>query len=235
MDTTIQRSSIDLMRRQAGEGEIDLGHVANLRELRPLLPGIVDVSIRTLNNIPKQVRDEVDNRVVAYISARKGLNSVLDAQKTGANLGGKAKRGANTEVNRVLPLLKNLKYQAQRGDDVALRSALQSLDNERVFSKTFSFNINARGRRYAVYSKTFKREVFPALVIGAETASELQRSPAASISSCQRFISRASHALANFRSSYTVVFDTPRTSAVSSYDNPPKNICSTARAQRSSN
>jgi len=165
MDTTVQRTIIEATDKLPGGALSKVEGVTDLSELRPLLPDILEAAIRTLDDLPDRVHNEVHSGIVRYIKARKALNVVLNEQRIGNRLAARAKRMAKTEVRRLMPVLLNVKAQAQRGDDAMLHRALLAATANCTFCMTAWFSVNALGRRYRVYSKSFQSTVIPTAVV----------------------------------------------------------------------
>ena len=139
----------------------------SLKGLRIQLPVIADDAIKTLSGIPGKVRTSVDSNVVSYLNNHSTLKRLSKNNKNAIadDLADNAKSSAQAKVNGMIPVMQNLKFQAQQGDDAALRAALKaSLEaayNNRTFSQKYSLKKKILGKEYTLYNKTLSYTVIP--------------------------------------------------------------------------
>ena len=145
----------------------------SLRGLRPLLAGIADTAIGILNQVPGQIRNEVDAATVAYIRNQPCvlfvcLEDLVDENAIGDQAGAAARNQAAARIVPYVAAMENLKTQAAAGDSEALRQSLQAAllaaHDHQVFSERITVTVAFPDPfpDATVYNQVVTRRIIPA-------------------------------------------------------------------------
>lgn len=154
----------DKLKQRTADYELEV----SLRGIRQSLPAIADNAITTLRAVPGKIRTEVDSSIVRTINLHPVLGPALNKDTTNSIADGYAdaeRNRAQTEVNKIIPIMENLKFQALQADDQSLRAALKKALHDAYARRTYSQAINVKrtilGKEYTLYNKTETHTIIP--------------------------------------------------------------------------
>lgn len=141
----------------------------SLRGIRSAIPAIADSAISSLNAMPNAVYSSVYGSALNYMKktcwstwlGKKCLSHFINEGSHARTAANRAKAEATAKRNAIVPILQDLKTQAQAADSETLRTALAqalqaAIDNRVVKVKAY-YRIKVLGKYYTVINKTYTR------------------------------------------------------------------------------